>query len=1307
MIRYKNIVALFQVLILVGSLLLPLLSFNPVHATGWYNASWLYRQTITIDQTKIDTADLTDFPVMVKLVDGTNWSAADALATGNDIRFTAADGTTLLKYEREIHTDAALGTSIYHVKVPTVSNTTDTVIYIYYGNAGAADGADPTNVWDANYKAVWHLTDLTTSTVDDSTSNNEDGAKAGANAPIQYTNGQIYKAQDFDENADYIDMTLDFGSAYTIEMWYYPDAPSSNYPSLGGGGTTNKYAGNIFWDNTTSKVGGVSNASNNYLYTATTVSAGAWYYTAYTVNAKVNKIYLNANAAVSSTEANNPETDGTHSFGRRDTNERYWNGRIDDIRVSNIARAAEWVKATYYSGLNTLCTYGAKEGQVPTVTTTANVTLLEETTVTYSGNITIAGGTVVTRGFQYDVDTGAPYASDVHEDGSWSTDGTAYSLGATGLTAGTLYFFRAYATNASGSGYGSESYFMTKPVEPSGFTVTAGNTQNDLAWTKGTGADKTMVRYRTDGTYPTDYTNGTEAYFNTGNSYNHAGLTNGTTYKYRMWSWTQEAGYFTWYSDSYASAEGTPSTAPSVTTVAASSVEETTAVGNGNITSLGGGANCTVRGIQYDVDSGAPYASDAHENGSYGIGAYSINLSGLAEGTLYYFRAYGTNPTGTGYGSELTFLTKPLAPTGFVATTLAGNQIQLAWTLGVGADETYIIGKLGSYPTNRADGTFSWNGAGASTTHNVGVADQQWYYLAWSKQTNGALNQLSDAPDTQATAWSSAQFGGTTKCTGRGNTWATFEVSLSGADLIKSVSIEYGRTTAYGTTTTKTGSWSNGSKIYFTVRNLNTATPYHFRSKVVNTSDTLKNSADDAFATLGSPSLFEFINTGGDGDSAAICTANWTYQTFTSDDTAHTITSIRLSLKRVGAPSTVTVSIRNGNATGDEPTGEDLLIGTLSGDTMSTSYNWYQFIPTTTVSIKANTSYVIVVRALNGDDSNYVMWQKDTGGSLADANSGISTDGGIAWTAGADDQLFELWGYPSLRVVSAKVYKTYITTNDWLIVAEVENTYPPYYNDNADPAQFFYLQLVNSVTGTVDAAVPCVMWQRSPLGIYINPTQAGSLTWGGAYNVRLYYSEGADYQEYPLSDADWSGTDLSRLDAWIRLTANSMQDYYNVALLTSDLSKGGQLILDSTGGVFFARGIPALTTVRPEMFSDVGGATAPHSEVTFNKTYEGSRSWSTSVGTDLTNLLKSWGTVLGVDTTDTDKTNTFAGILFCIAYILLLVILGADKLDGWLSIILALPFVGLGMYLGFIPMTYVFAVGLFAIGIRVFSWLSP
>jgi hypothetical protein len=168
-----------------------------------------------------------------------------------------------------------------------------------------------------------------------------------------------------------------------------------------------------------------------------------------------------------------------------------------------------------------------------------------------------------------------------------------------------------------------------------------------------------------------------------------------------------------------------------------------------------------------------------------------------------------------------------------------------------------------------------------------------------------------------------------------------------------------------------------------------------------------------------------------------------------------------------------------------------------------------------------------------------------------------------------------------------------------------------------------------------------------------------------------------------------------------------MQDYYNVALLTSDLSKGGQLILDSTGGVFFARGIPALTTVRPEMFSDVGGATAPHSEVTFNKTYEGSRSWSTSVGTDLTNLLKSWGTVLGVDTTDTDKTNTFAGILFCIAYILLLIILGADKLDGWLSIILALPFVGLGMYLGFIPMTYVFAVGLFAIGIRVFSWLSP
>lgn len=96
--------------------------------------------------------------------------------------------------------------------------------------------------------------------------------------------------------------------------------------------------------------------------------------------------------------------------------------------------------------------------------------------------------------------------------------------------------------------------------------------------------------------------------------------------------------------------------APTVTTGAATNVEETTATLNGDITALNDG-NCTVRGFEWDIDSGAPYANDWHEDGDFGVGAFTHNLTSLTEDGRYYYRAYATNSEGTGYGSEVQFKT--------------------------------------------------------------------------------------------------------------------------------------------------------------------------------------------------------------------------------------------------------------------------------------------------------------------------------------------------------------------------------------------------------------------------------------------------------------------------------------------------------------------------------------------------------------------------------------------------------------------------------------------------------------------------
>ena len=92
---------------------------------------------------------------------------------------------------------------------------------------------------------------------------------------------------------------------------------------------------------------------------------------------------------------------------------------------------------------------------------------------------------------------------------------------------------------------------------------------------------------------------------------------------------------------------------------------------------------------------------------------------------------------------------------------------------------------------------------------------------------------------------------------------------------------------------------------------------------------------EKAFATA--PSLQEYWNTGGDGDSAAVYGVNWTAMQFTTGTTAHTATSIRLPLKRSGAsPSYLTVSLRY--ATAGVPTGIDLGSVSFNANNITTSY---------------------------------------------------------------------------------------------------------------------------------------------------------------------------------------------------------------------------------------------------------------------------------------------------------------------------------------------------------------------------------
>lgn len=94
---------------------------------------------------------------------------------------------------------------------------------------------------------------------------------------------------------------------------------------------------------------------------------------------------------------------------------------------------------------------------------------------------------------------------------------------------------------------------------------------------------------------------------------------------------------------------------PTVSTSAASNITQTSASCGGNVTSSGGTA-ITARGICYGSDPN-PTISGPHTTEPNGTGVFTSTLSGLANGTSYYFRAYATNSIGTVYGSTNSFST--------------------------------------------------------------------------------------------------------------------------------------------------------------------------------------------------------------------------------------------------------------------------------------------------------------------------------------------------------------------------------------------------------------------------------------------------------------------------------------------------------------------------------------------------------------------------------------------------------------------------------------------------------------------------
>ncbi|QQR64991.1 hypothetical protein IPH92_00195 [Candidatus Kaiserbacteria bacterium] len=359
----------------------------------------------------------------------------------------------------------------------------------------------------------------------------------------------------------------------------------------------------------------------------------------------------------------------------------------------------------------------------PTVTT-PTTTAIGLNSATLGATITSdGGGTLSARGTCWG--TSASPVTNCTAEGGTGTG--VFTQARTGMATGTLYYYRGYATNASGTTYSADGTFSTNavPVLTTPTATAVGSSTATLGATLvSTGTNTINARGTCWDTNSSPTINclaeggtGTGAFTQA-----RTGLTAGTLYYYR--------GYTT-YTDGASvtrtaySADGTfvSSTTPTLTTPTVTAVSFTTATFGANITS-DGGAPLSARGTCWGT-SASPVTNCLAEGGT-GTGVFTQARTGLPQGTLIYARAYATNAYGTSYSADISTTTSISTSDLIISGTLYSDEG--VTTINGGKTIALAIGTTTpSVHTTTSNGSGVWT-ATIPTGHTIGTSTP---ILAW------------------------------------------------------------------------------------------------------------------------------------------------------------------------------------------------------------------------------------------------------------------------------------------------------------------------------------------------------------------------------------------------------------------------------------------------------------------------------------------------------------------------------------------------------------------------------------------------
>jgi biopolymer transport protein ExbB len=327
---------MLRVLVSLTGLLISLLPHSV------WSEDWSGRIKININTTESGAdikQDLSQVPVLVRLHSGNFAHFLDMQEDGSDLRFAAADGKTALPYFIEKF-DALNELALIWVQAPTLPANKSDFIWMRYGNPQAVSAQDAKAVYDANYVAVYHFD--AAGAPKDQTGYGNNAASSTAElrpAAIIGAGAGFNGAQKIAISAT---PTLKFGdTGFTFSTWVKITAPQSGAVLFAHQDGADAVSVHI--DQARIYVRVARGGKAGETPRTSELSVGAWHHLAVTGGTRLT-VYLDGRETAV-LDAPVPVLAGDIVLGASVSGGDFFTGEIDEVRISNVARSADWIKA--------------------------------------------------------------------------------------------------------------------------------------------------------------------------------------------------------------------------------------------------------------------------------------------------------------------------------------------------------------------------------------------------------------------------------------------------------------------------------------------------------------------------------------------------------------------------------------------------------------------------------------------------------------------------------------------------------------------------------------------------------------------------------------------------------------------------------------------------------------------------------------------------------------------------------------------------------------------------------------------------